>query len=99
MFFKRVSFGSKDCTKELKLECAYSLGQTSYFLPFIGSLIYLFTILDDTFLTAVRHEVNNLESSVVLQELELAINLALYVFMELWFSLSYKFSLSYMVST
>ena len=26
---KRVSFGSKDCTKELKLECAYFLGQTS----------------------------------------------------------------------
>ena len=31
---KRVSFGSKDCTKELKLECAYFLGQTSWFLPF-----------------------------------------------------------------
>ena len=28
---KRVSFGSKDCSKELKLECAYFLGQTSYF--------------------------------------------------------------------
>ena len=26
---KRVSFGSKDCTKELKPECAYFLGQTS----------------------------------------------------------------------
>ena len=26
---KRVSFGSEDCTKELKLECAYFLGQTS----------------------------------------------------------------------
>ena len=26
---KRVSFGSKDCTKELKIECAYFLGQTS----------------------------------------------------------------------
>ena len=26
---KRVSFGSKECTKELKLECAYFLGQTS----------------------------------------------------------------------
>ena len=25
----RVSFRSKDCTKELKLECAYFLGQTS----------------------------------------------------------------------
>ena len=30
------------------------------------------------FLTAVRHKVNNLESSIVVQELELAINLALY---------------------
>ena len=29
------------------------------------------------FLTAVRHKVNNLESSVVVQELKLAINLAL----------------------
>ena len=29
------------------------------------------------FLTAVRHEVNNLESSVVVHELELAINVAL----------------------
>ena len=29
------------------------------------------------FLTAVRHEVNNLESSVVVQELELTINLTL----------------------
>ena len=26
---KWVSFESKDCTKELKLECAYFLGQTS----------------------------------------------------------------------
>ena len=26
---KSVSFESKDCTKELKLECAYFLGQTS----------------------------------------------------------------------
>ena len=25
----RESFGSKDCTKELKPECAYFLGQTS----------------------------------------------------------------------
>ena len=32
------------------------------------------------FLIAVRHKVNNLESSVVVQELELAINLALYGF-------------------
>ena len=34
------------------------------------------------FLTAVRHEVDNLESSVVVQQLELAINIALYGFME-----------------
>ena len=26
---KRASFGSKDCTKELKLECVYLLSQTS----------------------------------------------------------------------
>ena len=36
-------------------------------------LLFLITC----FLTAVRHEVNNLESFVVVQELELAINLAL----------------------
>ena len=29
------------------------------------------------FLTAIRHEVNNVEKSVVIQELELAINIAL----------------------
>ena len=34
----------------------------------------------DAFFTAVRHEVNNLESSVVVQELEPAINLALWGF-------------------
>ena len=39
--------------------------------------MYLFTVLVNMLLTAVRHEVNNLESSVVVQELELAINLAL----------------------
>ena len=33
------------------------------------------------FLTAVRHEVNNLESSVIVQKLELAIYLALYGFL------------------
>ena len=38
------------------------------------TFIYLFAVLNDMFLTAVRHEVNNLESSVVVQELELAIN-------------------------
>ena len=27
--FKMASFGSKDFTKELKLECAHFLGQTS----------------------------------------------------------------------
>ena len=26
---KKLSFGSKECTKELKLECANYLGQTS----------------------------------------------------------------------
>ena len=34
------------------------------------------------FLTAVSHEVNNLESSIVVQELESAIKLALKFFME-----------------
>ena len=29
MFLKGYHFGSKDCTKELKPECAYFLGQTS----------------------------------------------------------------------
>ena len=44
---------------------------------FLQHLLYtVFTILDKMFLTAVRHKVNNLESSVVVQELELAINLA-----------------------
>ena len=47
---------------------------------FTEYLIYLFTVLDNMFLTAVRHEVNNLESSVVVQELEFAINLAVLVF-------------------
>ena len=32
--------------------------------------MYLFPVLDKMFLTAVRHEVNNLESSDVVQELE-----------------------------
>ena len=35
------------------------------------------TVFDYMFLTAVRNEVNNLESSVVIQQLEFAINLAL----------------------
>ena len=34
------------------------------------------------FLTPVRHEVKNLESSAVVQDLEFAINRALYVFCE-----------------
>ena len=47
---------------------------THYFLP---DLSYTFSqYLITCFFTAVRHEVNNLESSVVVQELELAINLA-----------------------
>ena len=29
----RVSLGSKDCTKKMKLESAYFMGQTSKFLP------------------------------------------------------------------
>ena len=29
MFLKRLSFGNKECTKELKLECANFLGQTN----------------------------------------------------------------------
>ena len=34
MFLKMLSFGSKECTKELKLECAFFfLGQTSLFRP------------------------------------------------------------------
>ena len=28
-FLTRGSFGSKDCTEKLKLECTYFLGQTS----------------------------------------------------------------------
>ena len=38
--------------------------------------MYLFTVLENMFLTAVRHEVNNLESFVVAHEQELAINIA-----------------------
>ena len=36
----------------------------------LSYLIYLFTVLYNMFLTAVRHDVNNLESSVVVQDLE-----------------------------
>ena len=45
---------------------------------FLPDLSYTFSqYLITCFLTAVRHEVNNFESFVVIQELELAINLAL----------------------
>ena len=45
---------------------------------FLPDLSYTFSqYLITCFLTAVRHEVNNFESSVVVEELELAINLAL----------------------
>ena len=38
---KRTSFGSRDCIKELKLECAYFLGQTSFISdPLIVSKFY-----------------------------------------------------------
>ena len=40
-----------------------------------GCLQFVIVVFPDH--TAVRHEVNNLESSVVVRELELAINLAL----------------------
>ena len=43
----------------------------------MGSLIYILKVFDNMFLTAVRHEVKHLESSIVVQEQELAINLAL----------------------
>ena len=39
--------------------------------------MYLFTVLDNMFLTGEMHEVNNLESAVVVQEPELTINLDL----------------------
>ena len=52
-------------------------------LLFLPDLSYTFSqYLITCLFTAVRHEVNNLESSVIVQELELAINLALYGFME-----------------
>ena len=57
-----------------KISPEFLIVQKSFFT---GSLICFFTVLDNMFLTAVRHEVNNLESSVVVQELELAIKLAL----------------------
>ena len=57
-----------------KFSPEYLIDQKS-FLP---DLSYTFSqYLITCFFTAVRHEVNNLESSVVVHELELAINLAL----------------------
>ena len=51
-------------------------------LLFLPDLSYTFSqYLITCLFTAVRHEVNNLESSVIVQELELAINL---VYMVLW---------------
>ena len=44
---------------------------------FTGSLIYIFKVIDNMFLTVVRHKVNNLESYVLILELELVINLVL----------------------
>ena len=44
---------------------------------FLPDLSYTFSQYLITCLTAVRHKVNNLEKSGVVQELELAINLAL----------------------
>ena len=41
MFLKMISFGSKYRIKELKLECAYFLGQTSYLCLISGPLIVL----------------------------------------------------------
>ena len=66
---------------------------------FLPDLSYTFSqYLTACFLTAVRHEVKNLESYVVEKELELAISLALYVLWSLgnlynmgtlsWFSLA-----------
>ena len=50
-------------------------------IRFLPDLLYtFFTVLNNMFLTLVRHEVNHLKSFVVKQELEIAINLALYVF-------------------
>ena len=49
--------------------------------PFLTDFSYIFfTVLKCTFMIEVRQYVNNLESSVVVQELELVINLALCFF-------------------
>ena len=46
---KRVSFGSRDCTKELKLECAYLLGQTSFcHLGFISDPLIVLKFHNET---------------------------------------------------
>ena len=50
---------------------------------FLPDLSYTFSqYLITCFFNSYKHEFNNLESSVVVQELEFAISLALYVFME-----------------
>ena len=49
-----------------------------------------FTISNYTILIALRQEDNNLESSEVVQELELAINLVLYVFCLFVFSMKFR---------
>ena len=54
-----------------------ALPDHTHLLFFRASLIYLFIVLDNMILTAVRHDVYNLESSADVQELELAINHAL----------------------
>ena len=47
---KRVSFGSRECTIELKLECAYFLGQTSSFchLGFISDPLIISKFHNET---------------------------------------------------
>ena len=50
---KRVSFKSKDCTKELKLKCAYSLGQT------IASFCHLGFISDPLIVSKFHNETHD----------------------------------------
>ena len=42
---KRISLGSKDCTKELKLECAYFLGQMPIYVLEAMSLLSAYEVL------------------------------------------------------
>ena len=53
---------------------------------FLQDLSYTFSQYFYTLLVGVRQDVNNLESSVVVQELELAINLAYSVFIEFMYN-------------